>query len=41
MLNDAKFHATGRDGLKVTAVLDAFYESGRTGRTVNIDTSIF
>jgi len=35
------FNATGRDSLKITAVLDGIYESSRTGKEVKIDTSIF
>ncbi len=41
VMDNKPFNATGRDALPITAVIDAIYESGRTGKEVKIDTSIF
>ncbi len=41
VMDNKPFNATGREALKITAVLDGIYESSRTGKEVKIDTSIF
>jgi len=41
VIDNKPFNATGREALKITAVLDGIYESSRTGKEVKIDTSIF
>ncbi|MBN2157019.1 MAG: Gfo/Idh/MocA family oxidoreductase [Candidatus Lokiarchaeota archaeon] len=41
VMRNKPFNATGKESLKITAVIDAIYESSRTGKEVSIDTSIF